>query len=225
VRPSSWYLTGFLISSGTAPEASADLDEDDDLGETPEAAGLPEESTEEQKSAKKGFFPSSMGLSFLVSGGARSLTVHVRWGDYTPSGTEMRDGKSETVWRRRPREEAVQVALTGRGGEPRPLPLPGSGGLELEVVERPVLAVEPEVEIPRGTRSVSVFLVNRRPSDDAHADLAFAFQSELEVHGEHPFVPRPDLRGAGLGDWDEQVADLHYVDTPEYATGHGVSAE
>ena len=25
-------------------------------------------------------------------------------------------------------------------------------------------------------------------------------------------------------DWDEQVADLHYADAPEYATGHGVSA-
>ena len=40
-----------------------------------------------------------------------------------------------------------------------------------------------------------------------------------------PFVPRPDLRGARAADWDEQVADLHYADTPEYATGYGVSAD
>src|SRR5207253_3436119 len=40
-----------------------------------------------------------------------------------------------------------------------------------------------------------------------------------------PFVPRPDLRGVRAAEWDEQVADLHYADTPEYATGHGVSAE
>ena len=26
-------------------------------------------------------------------------------------------------------------------------------------------------------------------------------------------------------DLDEQIADLHYADTPGYATGHGVSAE
>ena len=38
-------------------------------------------------------------------------------------------------------------------------------------------------------------------------------------------MPRPDLRGAHGGDWDDRVADLHYADTPEYATGHGVSAE
>ena len=29
-RPSYWYLTGFLIPSGTAPEKSADADEDED---------------------------------------------------------------------------------------------------------------------------------------------------------------------------------------------------
>ena len=65
VRPSNWYLTGFLIPSGTPPEKSADADEDDELGEVPESAGLAEESNEERKAAKKGFFPSSMGLSFL----------------------------------------------------------------------------------------------------------------------------------------------------------------
>jgi len=26
-------------------------------------------------------------------------------------------------------------------------------------------------------------------------------------------------------DWDEEVAALHYADTPEYATGHGVSSD
>src|SRR5881409_2240191 len=57
VRPSNWYLTGFLIPSGTAPEKSADADEDDDMGcEIPESAGLAEESNEERKAAKKGFF-------------------------------------------------------------------------------------------------------------------------------------------------------------------------
>src|SRR5207249_7477594 len=43
--------------------------------------------------------------------------------------------------------------------------------------------------------------------------------------GDNPFVPRPDLRSAQGAEWDDQVADLHYADTPEYATGHGVSAE
>ena len=67
VRPSNWYLTGFLIPTGAPPERSGDADEDDDLDEMPESAGLAEDSTEERKAAKKGFFPSSMGLSFLVA--------------------------------------------------------------------------------------------------------------------------------------------------------------
>ena len=66
VRPSNWYLTGFLIPSGTPPEQSADADEDDDFDEVPESAGLARRANEERKAAKKGFFPSSMGLSFLV---------------------------------------------------------------------------------------------------------------------------------------------------------------
>ena len=47
-RPSNWYLTGFLIPAGTSPEKSGDGDEDDDLGEIPESAGLAEESNEER---------------------------------------------------------------------------------------------------------------------------------------------------------------------------------
>src|SRR3989442_1073164 len=83
IRPSNWYLTGFLIPSGAPPEQSADEDEDDDVGAIPESEGLAEESNEERKAAKKGFFPSSVGLSFLVSAEERALTVTVDWGDYT----------------------------------------------------------------------------------------------------------------------------------------------
>ncbi len=113
VRPSNWYLTGFLIPSGTPPEKSADADEDDDVDVIPESAGLAEESNEERKAAKKGFFPSSMGLSFLVPKEARGITVIVRWGDYTPTEIEGADGKPVPVWQRQPREETVAVALTG----------------------------------------------------------------------------------------------------------------
>lgn len=224
VRPSNWYLTGFLIPSGTPPEKRADADEDDDFELVPETQGLPEESTEERKAAKKGFFPSSMGLSFLVPKEARSVAATLRWGDYAPAEIEGSDGKRLDVWQRTAREEEVAFQLTG-AVEPVAHDVPRSGGLQLHVVEREVLAEELAAHIPAGTRSVSVFLVNHRTPDQANPDLAYVFQAEIEVRGDSPFVPRPDLSGAMSKQWDEQVADLHYADRPEYATGHGVSAD
>jgi hypothetical protein len=223
MRPSAWYLTGFLIPSGTPPEKSSDADEDDDLGAIPEKAGLAEESTEERKAAKKGFFPSSMGLSFLVPKEARSLEVTVRWADYLLVEIPSDDSKSTTIWQRKQQESIVTVWLAG-SHEPMVRNVPDSQGLQLSIVERPISTETLNEQIPPGTRSVSVFLVNHREPDLENPDLKFAFQAEVEVESEHPFVPRPDLRGSIAQEWDEQVSDLHYADTPEYAVGHGISA-
>jgi hypothetical protein len=225
VRPSNWYLTGFLIPSGTPPEKSADADEDDDIGEIPESAGLAEESNEERKAAKKGFFPSSMGLSFLVPKEARVFDVTLRWGDYAKTEIEGQDGKPMSIWQRQPRQETVAVSLAGARNEPVTHGVPHSGGLQIYFVERQISGKDLEEHIPEGTRSVSVFLVNNRAPVKEEPDLAYAFQPEIEVRSDRSFVPRPDLRGTRAAEWDEQVADLHYADTPEYATGHGVSAE
>jgi hypothetical protein len=224
VRPSNWYLTGFLIPLGAPPEKRADADEDDDFELVPESAGLAEESSEERRAAKKGFFPSSMGVSFLVPKLASGLRVTVHWGDYAPAEIEGPEGRPASVWQRSPRAATVAVALAGAPG-PVVHDVPGSGGLQLHLVERPISREDLEGRIPEGARAVSVFLVNRRTADSENPDLAYVFQPEIEVQGELPFVPRPDLRGAWAAEWDEQVADLHYADTPEYATGHGVSAE
>ena len=230
VRPSNWYLTGFLIPSDTPFEQRSDADEDDPLDETPAAAGLAEESSEERTAAKKGFFPSSIGLSFLVLREAEQLTVTVRWGDYEKSEHEESDGNRVQVWQRRPQERTLSVALSTESSSH---PVPQSGGLRLHVVVRSISA-ERIAGLDGGTRSVSVFLVNNRrsaaggpddPESAGDAERAYIFQAELEVAGRVPFVPRPDPRGALATDWDDQVADLHYADVPEYAVGHGTSAD
>jgi len=227
IRPSNWYLTGFLIPSGTAPDKRADPNESEEVDEIPASAGLAEESNEDRKAAKKSFFPSSMGLSFLVRQGTAVVTVVVRWGDYKLEEIEGQDGKPMDVWQRQPREENVAVALSGVSSAPLLRHVQASDGLQLHIVERPVAAEELKEQIPHGTRSVSVFLVNHRApvADSEEPDSAYIFQPEIEVLSEHPFVPRPDLRGSLAQDWDEEMADLHYADTPEYATGHGLSAE
>ena len=222
-RPSNWYVAGFLIPTGTPLDRSADADEDDDLDTVPESAGLTEESNDERKAARKAFFPSSMGLSFLVTGVCRALAVTVRWGDYAPAEIEEADGGKASVWQRTPREAALSVPL---GAGPVVRDIPGSGGLQLQAVERAIDAMGLSgTGLPAGTRSVSCFLVNRRTPDAGQPDRAYAFQAEIEVRSDAGFLPRPDLRGAHAAEWDDLVADLHYADTREYAAGHGVSAE
>ena len=66
VRPSNWYLTEFLVPRGAPVEQRGDADVDDEP-EVAESGGLGDDSTEDRRAAKKGFFSSSMGLSFLVS--------------------------------------------------------------------------------------------------------------------------------------------------------------
>ena len=224
-RPSNWCVAGFLIPTGTPADRSGDVDEDDDLDTVPESAGLAEESNDERKAARKAFFPSSIGLSFLVAGTCRELAVTVRWGDYASADMEEEDGSKTSVWQRTPREAALSILLGGDAG-PVVRDVPGSDGLQLHVAERSVDAAGlTGPALPVGTRSVSCFLVNRRTPDEAQQDRAYAFQAEIEVGTDEGFVPRPDLRAAHAGEWDDRVADLHYADTPEYATGHGVSAE
>jgi hypothetical protein len=224
IRPSTWYLTGFLIPTGTPPERSADADEDDDFEVVSESAGLIEESAEDRRAAKKGFFPSSMGLSFLVTRETREIQVTVRWGEYSLAQIEDSDGKPSSVWQRSPREVKMSLALPP-GVTPVVHDVPESGGLQLHILVRPIVSDELSAHLPSGTGSVSVFLVNHRTPDEEAPDRAFVFQAELEIQSDTPFVPRPDLRGALSDEWDEQVADLHYADTPAYATGHGVSVD
>ena len=63
----------------------------DDEPEVAGEAGLGGDSAEDRRAAKKGFFPSSMGLSFLVSESVETLEVLVRRGDYRRVKAEIDD--------------------------------------------------------------------------------------------------------------------------------------
>ena len=173
VRPSNWYLTGFLIPSDTPAQQRDDSDDDDDFdGEVSEEAGLPEESSEERRAAKKSYFPSSMGLSFLASKEVDTLYVTVRWGDYALASIEDSDGKSSSVWQRTPCTAEIEVALA----EAAPMSeraVPNSDGLRLHVVKRQVSTGR----IPLGTQAVSMInlpgLVDPQGPDREVVDLLF----------------------------------------------------
>ena len=239
IKPSTWYLTGFLIPSLTPPEAAADGDEQEDFELVPDSTGDPGESVDDRKSKQKAYFPSSMGMSFLVDKSCDAVAVTIRWGDYhrverkrqteedeeVDSTVDKEDVPDRSYWQRNPKEASVRVAFTG-SADPSFHRVEGSTGLELHVVERKIETGALDLEIPSGTRSVSVFLVNHRPPDDTSPDTTFVFQAELEIESTLPFVPRINPRGSfKKGHPDELVADLHYANSPEFATGHAVSAE
>ena len=228
--PSRWYLTGFLVpyeapdhqrSDETAQES---LDFGGDGGEEGDDTAAPE-----QASARRVFFPSSIGVSVLVPPGAQTLDVTATWGDYHPVASEPPTEPTtahaeprEDRWARTPRVQTLSIPLQRRGK----FSVPDGDGLTVVLSVRTVRSGGEAASalVPPGTRAVSVFLVNHRaPREDQRRDEAFVFQARLAVQCAHPFVPRPDVRGRDTTDADEQIAELQYRDAFEYAVGHGVA--
>ncbi|MDF1667618.1 MAG: DISARM system helicase DrmA, partial [Planctomycetota bacterium] len=185
----------------------------------------------EQSSARKAFFPSSMGLSVLLSAETKTIEAKVTWGDYhfTFKADEGEDGdkgpdesqRTKRIWQRSPKEASLTLPIQERS-LPARFEIPGTEGLQFVVSVRTTSGAH----LPVGTRSVSIFLVNnRRPElQRSEADAAAIFQPELSLMAPGCFVPRTNMRGHESDDWDDKVADLQYRDCFEYAVGHNVSA-
>lgn len=219
--PSRWYLTGFLVPLGAKAEQRADETADDDLDDAGEGGGEGDDAVGAEKAAaRQRYFPSSIGASVLVPADAEELRVCVRWGDY------KRHTGSQEEWEREPRKEWVAIDLKKASGKPKEIAVKESDDLYVAYMVRPVGMLADGTDLPKGARTVSIFVVNRRAEmPDEIRDQAFAFQVELEIHADTEFLRRPDLRGSITEDWDERIADLQYRDDGEFAVGHNVSAE
>ncbi|MGH9663712.1 MAG: DISARM system helicase DrmA, partial [Bryobacteraceae bacterium] len=150
--------------------------------------------------------------------------MRVTWGDYRLEATET---AGQEIWKRTEGNENVDLDVSMPVNQPIETEVPGSDGLFVALLVRPLGAAFSEAGLPAGAKTISVFLVNkRRPEqNDRVKDRAFAFQVRLEVHAEVPFLARPDIRGLFTNDWDDEVADLQYRDSGEYSVGHNVSTE
>jgi hypothetical protein len=219
--PSRWYLTGYLVPLEAGRTQKVDEASAEELEQTAEHAGGGDDDTPAERTAgRQRSLPSSMGVSVLVPDGVNSLQVVASWGDYRV----RRDGPEE--WRRFGSSEPLTLDLSKGSAKPREVPVPNSGGLMVVYAVRSVKASAPEAGLPPGARTISVFLMNRRPpAPDDRKDEAFASQVRIKVRCDEGFLPRPDLRSLNSVDWDERVADLQYRDAGEFAVGHNVATQ
>src|ERR1022692_4516768 len=168
------YLVGML-----APQDSeipgGELDElavgDGDEGEEgSEDVGVPAGST---------YFPSSLGMSFVVAAETKEIIVEAEWGHYLriKSATQQKkDGSPANVWKR----QSVVVA---------PILFPLKDGT---IAPRPLHTAHPLVLLQGRMRStadgwvVTFFLVNQQPERTHRGepkDEVWVFQPKLRVRG------------------------------------------
>lgn len=119
--PSKWYLTGFLVPHGAPVEQRSDDTGNDELDLVGSVKAGDDENVPEKAFARKAFFPSSMGLSLLVSERISHLNVTVEWGDYSSLKDISNEADLETedtekqnrlgYWQRIPRQATISVSL------------------------------------------------------------------------------------------------------------------
>lgn len=232
VMPSIFYRTGFLVPIEADEAQRVDETVTEEVDAAPAVASADENEPPEAVASRRAALPSSLGMSLLVAAATKSLNVTARWGDYKwqEKADEERDagnraqGPGLGLWQRISRTQSLAIDVPGETRQPKEIDFPDSGGLRVVLATRPIRTSGGDGELPAGTRSVSLFLVNRRkPQPDLLRDEGSVFQAELEVSTAEPLVPRPNVRNLADGDWDEKVADLQYRDACEFAVGHGVS--
>jgi hypothetical protein len=76
----------------------------------------------------------------------------VRWGDYAPTEIAGDDGNAIPIWQRSPHEVTVPINLKGEQ-DPVTYDVPASGGLQLHVLERAIVADELAAHLPLETRA------------------------------------------------------------------------
>src|SRR5260370_12444257 len=107
IPPSRWYLTGYLVPFMAPESQRREVTADDELDLIGATGGTDDDAPPERASARKVFFPSSIGLSVLVPIETKSLRVTAQWGDYkllqesngaTPAQGNAGAGKSAQNW-------------------------------------------------------------------------------------------------------------------------------
>jgi hypothetical protein len=172
-------------------------------------------------------FPSSMGMSFCVTGETKELEITAKWGHYQRKDSEIgfqENGNPLKVWKRTLRQGSKVINLK-------------DGNIPLWVVspqEVPEVFVQGRVRKFEGDWLITVFLVNNQTEPNQLRDRAWLFQPELILHSsnpEHPdiFLKKPLAVSTENLDpvihQENQAMAMLYRHQVEFAVGHGVAVK
>ena len=173
VRPSNWYLTGFLIPVDAPAEESADDDADDDARRGAGERGPAEENARGAHHGQEGLLPLVLGLSTLVAAAAERRSRSLSAGAITSTSAASSDGEADggdeaakaagglAANPARARARACRLASSSEPPSRFPCPI----GRARAAACSSARCRERRTRWARsrpGTRSVSLFLVNRR---------------------------------------------------------------
>ena len=80
--PRTWYLTGMLVPVDAKVEAREDPVSDEEIDDASKDNGGDDGGAPDKAAKRRGYLPSSIGLSFLVPPGVDCVTVRAEWGEY-----------------------------------------------------------------------------------------------------------------------------------------------
>ncbi|MBE9044587.1 helicase [Pleurocapsales cyanobacterium LEGE 10410] len=228
------YLVGLLApqfrrKKNEPQEDEVPLEEESELQESLGIAGQnsPEEdSTQGSVPPPNTMFPSSMGMTFCVSGEVETIAIAAKWGKYEREKSQIsfkEDGSPRQVWKRYSQSGATTEAL--------------ANGREIHWVVSP--QEEPDVYVSGKIRRldnkdwiISLFLVNAQQEPNKLRDRAWLFQPELIVNSPDSSNPDIFLRKPipvsiknldPLIHQENQAMSMLYRHQVEFAVGHGVS--
>lgn len=216
------YLVGML-----APvDSEVPLEELDELA-TGDGAEGEEGAAETNTPAGGTYFPSSMGMSFVVDSELTEILVEAEWGQYLRIKSEtqtQKDGEPANVWKRRPVAPPPVTVPLREGTFPLGAPHP----------EHPRVTLTVRMRDTSQGWVVTVFLVNQQEERKRRGepkDEVWLFQPKLRARatdGRPAFVQKKDLkldlsRMDRLTREETETLEMLYRHQREFAVGHGVS--
>lgn len=249
IRPSSFYLFGFLVPADevamATPAEETDL-EKDLFGEEQDDANAPDQEDEDggrEHVQRRRLQPSSIGLTVFVDPDCDAIDATVRFANYIPEPPISEDilkgapksVASEISWRRDPRaitrtitRKDIVRALETPGGyeillEDSAAPILPGGGVKLHIVAMRCRLPRPmpRADWPEGI-SVTVFVVNKRTAANRFKDVSNIFQVGLTLETPKGFIGNPDMSGFEAQDFDLRLHDLHYANILRFVGGRNI---